>query len=236
MGGLRKPLPGQGPPSAPRPPMGEGSSQATLGRTGLWALAGGAPPVGCARLLPTAARHPLSGAVSWGLGTPAAHVQGEGGRWGGPPGAWLVPGLLPRVPPTAPGRRALSWKPRSRTAPPATHPSAPGFPCWTREEARPSGAVPRLGDSAGTPSVSRAAARLHLRQTPRAGTAGHALRRTGRSHRRPAGDRGAGLGRPAGLSQPPFLLYMTKGFYSLLMSLPGLRLSVLREDFVNDET
>lgn len=62
---------------------------------------------------------------------------------------------------------------------PATHPSAPGFPCWTRGEARPSGAVPRLGDSAGSPSVSRAAARLHLRQTPRAGTAGHALRRTG---------------------------------------------------------
>lgn len=127
MGELRKPLPGQGPPSAPRPPMGEGSSQATLGRTGLWALAGGAPPVGCARLLPTAARHPLSGAVSWGLGTPAAHVRGEGGRWGGPPGAWLVPGLLPRVPPTAPGRRALSWKPRSRTAPPPPTPRRLGF-------------------------------------------------------------------------------------------------------------
>lgn len=58
----------------------------------------------------------------------------------------------------------------------------------------------------------------------------------GSSRRRPAGDRGAGSGRPAGLSRPPFLLYMTKGFYSLLMSLPGLRLSVLREDFLNDET
>lgn len=50
---------------------------------------------------------------------------------------------------------------------------------------------------------------------------------------------GAGVlasGRPAGLSRPPFHLYMIKGVYSLIMSLLGLRLSVPREDFVDDET
>lgn len=125
--GSGSPSPARGHHRRPCPPWERGPHRPPSGGRGLWALAGGAPPVGRARLLPTATRHPLSGAVSWGLGTPAAHVRGEGGRWGGPPGAWLVPGLLPRVPPTAPGRRALSWKPRSRTAPPPPTPRRLGF-------------------------------------------------------------------------------------------------------------